>query len=61
MTIMTSVATIAPRIKPFENRTTPKPAGSAGGYFYAWILTAPIDIAGRSAGDQEARTSQYYR
>jgi len=38
-----------------------KPAGSAGGFFYAWILTAPIDIAGCGAGDHEARTSKNYR
>ena len=50
---MTSIAIIASRIKSFENRTTPKPAGAAGGFFYAWILTAPIDIAGRRLGIKE--------
>jgi hypothetical protein len=47
------MTTIAPRIKSFENRTTPKPAGAAGGFFYAWILTAPIDIAGQRLGIKE--------
>jgi len=47
------MTTIAPRINSFENRTTPKPAGAAGGFFYAWISTAPTDIAGQRLGIKE--------
>ena len=53
MTSIAIIAIIASRIKSFENRTTPKPAGAVGGFFYAWILTAPIDIAGQRLGIKE--------